>query len=53
MRLGRRAREALVVALLMAVVAAILGAAAALGLARYEECRRVHPAWYCLTGGGR
>jgi hypothetical protein len=24
-----------------------------LSIARYNECRRYHPTWYCLTSGGK
>lgn len=30
------------------VVLVIMGLAIGCGVARYRECRRVHPVWYCI-----
>lgn len=31
-------------------VLALMGLSISCGVMRYNECRRVHPVWYCLGG---
>ena len=33
----------------IAIMTVLTGIGVAVGLARYDECRRVHPQWYCVT----
>ena len=42
-------REVIKALFFIGLAAAVLAIGAILGYARFNECRRVHPLWYCMS----